>query len=127
MPNQVLALVLSASNPTLAHTAGTAGQLTFYYVFYVIPIVLLLHLIAMIYFQKRERYRSKRFMNKHLSMVMLFLLLGVALTTFEYLMNLSKSGMHIGTFLSILFVYGFVSFIFAIPYVLHLTTSSKTP
>lgn len=66
-------------------------------------------------------------MLKHVLIAILFPIAGMALITFEYIMNLSKGGLHVGTFLSILFVYGFLALIFAVPYVLHLTASTKTP
>lgn len=94
---------------------------------FLMPVVLLVHLIAMLYFYKKARYRSKSFMLKHLLIAMLFPIAGMALITIEYLMNLSKSGIHVGTFLSVLFVYGFLAVIFAIPYILYLSASSKTP
>lgn len=91
------------------------------------PLVLLIHVVATIYFQTKGYYRSKSFMLKHVLIAILFPIAGMALITFEYIMNLSKGGLHVGTFLSILFVYGFLALIFAIPYVLHLTASTKTP
>ncbi len=91
------------------------------------PLVLLIHVIVMIYFHAKGYYRSKSFTIKHVLIAILFPIAGMALITFEYIMNLSKGGLHVGTFLSILFVYGFLALIFAIPYVLHLTASTKTP
>ena len=91
------------------------------------PLVLLIHIIAIFYFQKKGYYRSRSFTIKHLLIAILFPIAGMALITFEYLMNLSKSGIHVGTFLSILFVYGFLSLIFAIPYILYLSAPSKIP
>ncbi|MGP4952411.1 hypothetical protein ACTXGO_09560 [Psychrobacter sp. T6-1] len=87
-----------------AGAAGAAGHLTFYYMLFILPIVLLFHLIAVIYFQKRNRYRSKAFTHKHLIIVILFLSIGVATTTFEYVTDLSSTGIHVGTLLSLLFV-----------------------
>lgn len=91
------------------------------------PLVLLIHLIATIYFQKKDYYCSKSFTVKHLLIAIIFPIAGMTLITFEYLMNLSKASIHIGTFLSVLFVYGFLSLIFAIPYILYLSASSKIP
>nr|WP_317200180.1 hypothetical protein [uncultured Psychrobacter sp.] len=107
------------------YAAGAAGHLTFYYMLFILPMVLLFHLIAVIYFQKRNRYRSKAFTHKHLIIVMLFLSIGVATTTFEYVTDLSSTGIHVGTLLSLLFVYGFIALLFAIPYLLHLFAIKK--
>jgi len=123
--SRITLLTLLMILPMPAYAANVVGHLTLYYMFYVIPIVLLLHLIAMIYFQKRDRYRSKAFTSRHLIIVMLFLVIGAAVTMFEYLTNMSSTGMHIGTFLSIVFVYGFIALLFAIPYLLHFFTIEK--
>ena len=105
---------------------GTHVMLALMFLVFVIPVFLLIHLIATVYFQKKNYYRSKSFTIKYLLIAMLAPLIGMALITFEYLMNLSKNGIHIGTFLSVLFVYIFLSLLFAIPYILHLTTKVKT-
>ena len=89
------------------------------------PLVSLIHLIATVYFYKKQYYQSKSFMLKHVLIAILFPLAGMALMTFEYVMNLSKGGIHVGTFLSVLFVYGFLALLFAIPYVLHLMAAEK--
>lgn len=123
--SQLVLLMPFAAAPIPAYAANVAGYLSLYYIFYVIPIILLIHFIAMIYFQKRDRYRSKAFMGRHLLIVMLLLLLGLVITTFEYLINITHTGMHIGTFLSILFVYGFIALLFAIPYLLYSFTTEK--
>ena len=109
------------------NTIGINKMLSILVLIFFIPLILLIHLIATIYFQKKGRYRSKNFTIKYLIVAMLAPIAGSALITFEYLANMSKAGIHIGTFLSILFVYGFLSLIFAIPYVLYLSTSVKTP
>lgn len=90
------------------------------------PLVLLIHVIAMFYFQTKGYYRSKSFMLKHLLIGILFPIAGMALITFEYIVNLNTGGIHVGTFLSVLFVYGFLSLIFAIPYTFYLSSTSKT-
>ncbi len=100
-------------------------MLAIMFLVFVIPIILVIHVIATVYFQKKGYYRSKRFTIKHLLVAMLAPIIGMILITFEYLMNLSKNYIHIGTFLSILFVYGFVSLVFAIPYLLHLFTTER--
>ena len=91
------------------------------------PLVSLIHLIATIFFQTKGYYQSKSFMLKHVLIAILFPIAGMALITFEYIMNLSKGGIHVGTFLSVLFVYGFLALIFAIPYILYLSAPVKTP
>ena len=106
---------------------GTYAMLALMFLVFVIPVLLLLHLIATVYFQKKRYYCSRAFTIKYLLTAMLAPLIGMALITFEYLMNLSKNGIHVGTFLSVLFVYTFVLLIFAIPYLIHLTTTVKTP
>ena len=93
----------------------------------VIPALLFIHLIATVYFQKKGHYRSKSFTIKQLSVALPAPLIGMALMIFEYLVNLGKNGIHVGTFLSVLSVYIFVSLFFAFPYILHLTTTVKTP
>lgn len=100
-------------------------MLALMFLIFVIPVLLLLHLIATVYFQKKNYYRSKSFTIKYLLTVMPVSIIGMALMTFEYVMNLSKNGIHVGTFLSVLFVYIFVLLIFAIPYLLHLMTTEK--
>lgn len=101
-------------------------MLSMLFLIFFVPVMLLIHVIATVYFQTRGNYRSRSFTTKHLSVIMLTPIVGIALITFEYLTNMSKSGIHVGTFLSILFVYIFSVVIFAIPYVLYLTSPSKT-
>ena len=95
--------------------------LTVAYTFYILVPVLLIHLLATVYFHKQDYYRSDSFTAKHVVTVMLVPMVGIALIIFEYLTNMGQSGIHIGTFLSIIFVYLFLSLLFAIPYLLHLT------
>ncbi len=90
------------------------------------PLVSLIHLIAILYFQKKGYYRSKAFTIKHLAVALFFPIAGMALITFEYIINLQLGSIHVGTFLSVLFVYGFLALIFAVPYILHLSAPVKT-
>ena len=91
------------------------------------PLVSLIHLIATIFFQTKGCYQSKSFTIKHLAVALFFPIVGMALITFEYIINLQLGSIHVGTFLSVLFVYGFLALIFAIPYILHLSAPVKTP
>ncbi len=70
---------------------------------------------------------DKAFTRKHLLIAMTVPTLGVAIIGYEYLINISSTGIHIGTLVSVLFVYGLAAFLFAIPYLIHLTTSDKNP
>ncbi len=99
--------------------------LTISYVFYILVPALLIHLIATVYFHKQGYYHSRSFTTKHLLIVMLVPIVGIALVTFEYLTNMSRTGIHVGTFLSIWFVYIFLSLFFALPYFLHLTAAKE--
>lgn len=99
---------------------GAHAMLALMFLVSVIPIILLIHVIATVYFQKKGYYRSKSFTIKHIFIAMPAPIIGMVLITFEYVMNLSKNGIHVGTFLSLLFVYGFIALIFALPYLLHL-------
>ena len=89
------------------------------------PLVLLIHLIATVSFQRNGLYRSKLFTIKYLAVALIFPLAGMALITFEYVMNLSKGGIDIGSFLLILFLYKLLALVFAIPYLLHLRAARK--
>ena len=89
------------------------------------PLVFFIHLIATVSFQRNGCYRSKSFTIKHLAIALFFPLAGMALITFEYVMNLSKAGIDIGAFLLILFLYKLLALVFAIPYLLHLRAVKK--
>ena len=89
------------------------------------PVVSLIHLIATVYFYKKGYYRSQSFTLKHLAVALFFPIAGMALITFEYVMNLSKGGIDVASFLLILSLYGLLAVIFAIPYLLHLRAAKK--
>ncbi|ALF60027.1 hypothetical protein AOC03_08225 [Psychrobacter urativorans] len=89
------------------------------------PVVSLIHLIATVYFYKKGYYRSQSFTIKHLVVALFFPIAGMALITFEYVMNLSKGGIDVASFLLILSLYGLLVVIFAIPYLLHLRAAKK--
>jgi len=128
MPNRIIAFLLILLIPLSANASDMIvlnGFLSIAYMLFFIPLALLIHLIVTVYFQKKGYYRGKSFTIKYLIIAMLVPITGIALLTFEYLSNMSRAGMHVGTFLSILFVYGFLSLIFAIPYLLHLTATEK--
>lgn len=94
---------------------------------FVMPVILLIHLIAMVYCYKKDYFRSKAFTYKYLIIALLAPAAGSALITFEYWINREHGGIHVGTFLSVLFVYGFLALLFTIPYILYLTAASKNP
>lgn len=89
------------------------------------PLVSFIHLIATISFQRNGLYRSKSFTIKHLAVALFFPIAGMTLMTFEYIMNLSKGGIDVGSFLSIFSLYGLLALIFATPYLLHLRAIKK--
>ena len=89
------------------------------------PLVSLIHLIATVSFQRNGCYRSKSFTIKHLAVALFFPIAGMALITFEYLINLSLSAIDIDSFLLILSLYGLLALVFAIPYLLHLRAVKK--
>ena len=89
------------------------------------PVVSLIHLIATVYFYKKGYYRSQSFTLKHLAIALIFPIAGMALITFEYWDNRALASIHVGSFLSILFVYAFLALLFAIPYLLHLLAAEK--
>lgn len=89
------------------------------------PLVALIHLIATVSFQRNGYYRSQSFTITHLSVALFFPIAGMALITFEYLMNLSKGGIDVGSFLSVFSLYGLLALLFATPYLLYLRTTSK--
>ena len=91
------------------------------------PLVSLLHLIATVYFYKKGYYRSQSFTLKHLAVALFFPIAGMALITFEYLINLNLGAIDIDSFLIILSLYGLLAIIFAIPYILYLSAPSKIP
>ena len=103
------------------------GKLSIFYMLIFMPLALLVHFLATIYFNKRDYYLDKAFTRKHLLIAMTVPTLGVAIIGYEYLINISSTGIHIGTLVSVLFVYGLAAFLFAIPYLIHLTTSDKNP
>lgn len=84
------------------------------------PLVSLIHLIAILYFQKKGYYRSKAFTIKHLAVALFFPIAGMALITFEYIMNLPLGGIDVEAYLSILTPYALLTLFFAAPYFLHL-------
>lgn len=126
MQNRLLLFVTSLLISIPANVSDMTvlnGQLTIFYMFIVIPITLLIHFFAIIYFNKRDYYLSKAFTRKHLLIAMLVPALGVAIIIYEYLTNLSNAGIHIGTLVPVLFVYGLIALLFAIPHLIHLTAS----
>ncbi len=125
MPNRKVAFALLLLLPRLANASDMAGMFTFYYASFVVVPAFLIHIIATIYFSKKGYFQSKAFTSKYLIVALLIPIIGIALLTFEYLADMSATGIHIGTLVSILFVYGLVSVIFAIPYILHLAMKSK--
>lgn len=94
---------------------------------FLMPVLVFIYLIATIYCYKKGYFRSKSFTKKYLIVAMLMPIVGIALITFEYWINMEHAGIHIGTFLSILFVYSFLAVIFAVPYILYLTAPTKMP
>lgn len=90
------------------------------------PLVSLIHLIAVFSFQRNGLYQSKSFTIKHLAVAIFFPITGMALITFEYIMNLSKGGIDVASFLLILSLYGLLAVIFATPYLLHLRAAKKS-
>lgn len=89
------------------------------------PLVALIHLIATVSFQRNGYYRSQSFTITHLSVALFFPIAGMALITFEYLMNLSKGGIDVASYLSILSPYALLALLFAAPYLLHLSAIKK--
>lgn len=89
------------------------------------PLVSLIHLIATVSFQRNGCYESKAFTIKHLVLALFFPIAGIALITFEYVMNLSKGGIDVASYLSILSLYGLLALFFATPYLLHLRAAKK--
>ncbi|MBP2279283.1 tellurite resistance protein TehA-like permease [Psychrobacter sp. PL15] len=128
MSNRMIAFALFFLIPLSANAIDmnlSNGLMTVSYIFYIVVPVLLVHLIATVYFHNKGYYRNKSFTTKHLIIAMSVPIMGIALLIFEYLSNMNRAGMHIGTFLSILFVYGFLSLVFAIPYLLYLAAPEK--
>ncbi|WP_201556740.1 hypothetical protein [Psychrobacter sp. 72-O-c] len=128
MPRKIIALVLCLLIPLSANAIDmnvSNGLMTVSYIFYIIVPVLLIHLIATIYFHNKGYYRSKSFTTKHLIVALLVPIAGIALISFEYLTNMGRTGIHIGTFLSVLFVYVFMTLFFALPYFLHLVADKE--
>ena len=89
------------------------------------PVVAFIHLIATVSFQRNGLYRSKSFTIKHLAVALFFPIAGMALITFEYVMNLPLGGIDVASYLSILSPYGLLTVIFATPYWLHLWATKK--
>ncbi|TXD97100.1 hypothetical protein ES754_08815 [Psychrobacter frigidicola] len=89
------------------------------------PVLALIHLIATVCFYKKGYYRSQSFTIKHLAVALFFPIAGMALITFEYWDNMPLASIHVGSFLSILFVYAFLAILFAIPYLLHVMAAEK--
>ncbi len=89
------------------------------------PLVALIHLIATISFQRNDLYRSKSFTIKHLAVALFFPIAGMALITFEYLMNLRLGGIDVESYLLILSPYALLTLLFATPYFLHLRAVKK--
>lgn len=128
MPNQIIALILLSLVSISANAADLSSSdtlLTVPYVFYVLVPALLIHLVATVYCQKQGYYRSNSFTIKHLIVAMLVPIIGIALITFEYLTNSTVASLHIGTYLSIVFVYVFMSLFFMLPYFLNLVADKK--
>ena len=124
MSNYIIAFVLILLLPSSANASNMGALnswLTVAYTFYILVPALLIHLIATVYFHKQGYYRSDSFTAKHVVTIMLVPIVGITLIIFEYLTHMGQSGIHVGTFLSIIFVYVFLSLLFAIPYLLHLT------
>ena len=90
------------------------------------PLVAIIHLIATIYFFNKGHYSSKSFTIKHLAVALVFPIAGMGLITFEYWDNMEHAGIHVGTLLSVLFVYGFLAILFAVPYLLYIMAPNKT-
>jgi uncharacterized membrane protein YhaH (DUF805 family) len=131
MPNRIVTLALFLCLPMLAyakemHATAIIGRFTFYYGLLVLVPALLIYIIAILYCSKKGYYRSQAFTSKYLIAVLLIPIIGIALALVEYLLDMSATGMHIGTLVSILFVYGLMSLIFAIPYILYLSAATKS-
>ena len=120
----ISALLISMS-ANASNMAVLNGKLSILYMLIFMPLALLVHFVAIIYFNKRDYYLDKAFTRKHLLIAMTVPALGVAIIIYEYLINLSSTGIHIGTLVSVLFVYGLAGLLFAIPYLLHLTAVEK--
>ncbi len=87
---------------------------------------IVIHIIATIFFAKKGYYQSKRFTTQYLIVAMLIPMIGVGLILYEYALDTSATGNHIGTLVSIFFVYGLLSLIFAVPYILYISNTTKT-
>ena len=120
----ISALLISMS-ANASNMAVLNGKLSIFYMLIFMPLALLVHFIAIIYFNKRDYYLDKAFTRKHLLIAMTVPALGIITIIYEYLINISDSGIHIGTLVSVLFVYGLATLLFAIPYLIHLTTKQK--
>ncbi|MGM8897197.1 MULTISPECIES: hypothetical protein [unclassified Psychrobacter] len=94
---------------------------------YFMPVVVLIYLITTVYYYQKGRFCRKSFTYKYLMIAMLVPIAGMALITFEYWINMTHGGIHVGTWLSVLFVYAFIAIIFAIPFLLYLITPNKQP
>ncbi|MFZ2554601.1 hypothetical protein [Psychrobacter urativorans] len=90
------------------------------------PLVTVIHLIATISFQRNGLYKSKSFTIKHLAVALLFPIAGMALITFEYIINLRLGGIDVESYLLILSPYALLTLIFATPYFLHLWAVKKS-
>lgn len=128
MKNKMLVLSLFWLLPLSANASDMSvlnGKLSIIYMLIFMPLALLVHFIATIYFNKRDYYLDQAFTRKHLLIAMSVPALGVVIIIYEYLSDLSSTGIHIGTLISVLFIYGLAALLFAIPYLIHLTTGEK--
>lgn len=126
MPNRMLVLLSILLMPLSANASDMTAMFTFYYGLFIVVPAIVIHIIATIFFAKKGYYQSKRFTTRYLIVAMLIPIIGVGLSMYEYALDTSATGIHIGTLVSILFVYGLLSLIFAVPYILYLSNTTKT-
>ena len=125
MFNRIVLILLSILIPISANASDMTAMFTFYYGLFIVVPTIVIHIIATIFFAKKGYYQSKRFTTQYLIVAMLIPMIGVGLSLYEYALDTSATGIHIGTLVSILFVYGLLSLIFAVPYILYLSDTTK--
>ena len=126
MFNRIVLILLSILIPILANASDMTAMFTFYYGLFIVVPTIVIHIIATIFFAKKGYYQSKKFTTQYLIVAMLIPLIGFGLSMYEYALDTSTTGIHIGTLVSILFVYGLLSLIFAVPYILYISNTTKT-
>ena len=126
MFNRIVLILLIILIPISANASDMTGMFTFYHGLFIVVPAIVIHIIATIFFAKKGYYQSKKFTTQYLIVAMLIPLIGVGLSMYEYALDISTTGIHIGTLVSIVFVYGLLSLIFAVPYILYISNTTKT-